>query len=223
MSKVGDWVGVAFLRRSEQLRVHFSTADVIVRTQYRWGYLRPTHLCRLGKTRSASDVADLADLPPFGRSGPRRRAQPQGGQVSGPRSPIPRDLDSYCTVGACAQPCTGEAMQRRCNVRCRHVDRRHSTPGPGRRRIDSIKSEANPESRDQRHNRRFLLICHRIDRRASFVDDTRALLMLMPAAAAAATAAAAAAATATTTATTRSWRIERFGESLGRGQSKQSW
>ena len=60
-----------------------------------------------------------------------------------------------------------------------HVDRRHSTPGPGRRRIDSRKSEANPESRDQRRNRRFLLICHRIDRRASFVDDTRALLMLM--------------------------------------------
>ena len=105
----------------------------------------------------------------FRPSGPRRRAQPQGGQVSGPRSPIPRDLDSYCTVGACAQPCTGEAMQRRCNVRCRHVNRRHSTPGPGRRRIDSRKSEANPESRDQRRNRRFLLICHRIDRRAGNV------------------------------------------------------
>jgi two-component system osmolarity sensor histidine kinase EnvZ len=54
-------------------------------------------------------------------------------------------------------------------------DTRHQDQAAGER-IDSRKSEANPESRDQRRNRRFLLICHRIDRRASFVDDTRALL-----------------------------------------------
>ena len=65
---------------------------------------RPTPTFALGKTKRET-------WPTFRPSGPRRRAQPQGGQVSGPRSPI-RDRDSYCTVGACAQPCTRDAMQR---------------------------------------------------------------------------------------------------------------
>ena len=56
---------------------------------------RPTPTFALGIKRSARP------RPTFRPSGPRRRAQPQGGQVSGPRSPI-RDRDSYCTVGACA-------------------------------------------------------------------------------------------------------------------------